>query len=131
VQLLSVLHIEYADIGPFAHNAPYMEPLALSLQRFGAFNFSSAESFDLLRIDVMRNPDDYFYVAEQDISLERRHGRIVEGRTALVSAGHHFREGGQPRMSNLVLRGLGSSASKGLHKTPSYFVVGRRILTGD
>jgi hypothetical protein len=78
VQLRSILHIENADVGPFAHDASYMEPLALSLQCFGAFDFSGAESLDLLRIDVMRNPDDYFYVAEQDTSLERRYGRMLK-----------------------------------------------------
>jgi hypothetical protein len=43
--------------------------LPLSLQRLGAFDFSGAESLDLLRIDVMRNLDDYLYMEEQDISL--------------------------------------------------------------
>jgi hypothetical protein len=44
---------------------------SLSLQRLGAFDFSGAESLDLLRIDVMRNLDDYFYMEEQDISLRK------------------------------------------------------------
>jgi hypothetical protein len=35
-----------------------MEPLALSLQRLGAFDFCGAESLDLLRIDVIWNLDD-------------------------------------------------------------------------
>jgi hypothetical protein len=35
-----------------------MEPLALSLQGLGAFDFCGAESLDLLRIDVIWNLDD-------------------------------------------------------------------------
>jgi hypothetical protein len=104
-----------------------MEPLALSLQRLGAFDFCGAESLDLLRIDVIWNLDDYFYMEEQDISLEKRYGRTVEERATLVAAG----EGRQPRASNFVLRDLGSSAIKGLHKTLTHFVVGRWVLTGD
>jgi hypothetical protein len=108
-----------------------MEPLALSLQCFGAFDFSGVESLDLLRIDVMRNLDDYFYMEEQDISLEKRYGRPVEERDILLAICPLSCEDGQPRTSNIVLRGLGSSAIKGLHKTLSHFVVGRRVLAGD
>jgi hypothetical protein len=108
-----------------------MEPLALSLQRLGAFDFCGAESLDLLRIDVIWNLDDYFYMEEQDICLEKRYGRTVEERATLVAAGHRSCEGRQPRASNSVLRDLGSSAIKDLYKTLTHFVVGRWVLTGD
>ena len=108
-----------------------MEPLALSLQRLGAFDFCGAESLDLLRIDVIWNLDDYFYMEERDISLEKRYGRTVEERATLVAARHRSCEGRQPRAFNFVLRDLGSSAIKGLHKTLTHFVVGRWVLTGD
>ena len=108
-----------------------MEPLALSLQRLGAFDFCGAESLDLLRIDVIWNLDHYFYMEEQDISLEKRYGRTVEERATLVAAGHRSCEGRQPRVSNFVLRDLGSSAIKGLHKTLTHFVVGRWVLTDE
>lgn len=66
MQLSQFINAEDANVFPFAHNAPNMQPFALTLQCLCPINFGRTESLDLFLVRVVWHTNDDMYMEQHE-----------------------------------------------------------------